>query len=496
MKKVLATITVIVLGIGAVAVVTLSSSGTSGENGIVANRIVIADRSSRTAYDSEGIKVVANDDWFRWSNPDKSSRLLCATVLQPNLSDRKYRVRFMDGTTTHGAEISRRMTMRGTEVDILADFPIEKSDAPIKMAIEGTDGKWETIYSGAKGQNTEFATWGTTAYGEPYFEVRNALQPGSGSGRYGFRVSSNLAEGNDNLSISGDGTLTIYDGTLLRKMSWIKIERSEYKSIESRWVAFGKKGQAQDFRDPVSKPEVVAIFSGRPEPSSLKNEMNSFYDRDETGWTVDGLPTSPRCNPRIAWNAGGDELPAWVLVRLPRSMAGVPVHLMTEDGISAVTMSVPIDPGVEGSPTWLYSVRSKYIKPRANFKLRYVSGAPQKVSTLANQRQCKYQQLNPGEFCVDKLDTRSKLIATNVPPQYRNMSTSIKAFDEHGTLIAQGSFISSDTICGAAIYPMYTNAKVAKVELYAQPYQWFELKDIPLVKPKRPATPQLQASRY
>ena len=93
MKKVLATIAVIVLGIGAIVVATLSSSGRSGANGIVASRIVIADRSSRTAYDSEGIKVVANDDWFRWSNPDKSSRLLCATVLQPNLSDRKYRVR-------------------------------------------------------------------------------------------------------------------------------------------------------------------------------------------------------------------------------------------------------------------------------------------------------------------------------------------------------------------------------------------------------------------
>jgi hypothetical protein len=491
MKKVLAATGVFVLVLAVIVVAVLPSREASSSN-----RIVLADRNMRVAYDASGNRVTPNEEWFRWSTPDKSSRLLCATVLQPNLSDRKYRVRFMDGTTTHGAEISRRMTMRGTEVDILADFPIEKSDAPIKMAIEGTDGKWETIYSGAKGQNTEFATWGTTASGERYFEVRNALQPGSDSGRYEFRVSSNLAEGNDNLSLSGDGTLTIYDGTLLRKTTWIKIERSEYKRIESRWVAFGKKGQAQDFRDPVSKPEVVAIFSGRPEPGLLKNEMNSFYDRDETGWTVDGLPTSPRCNPHIAWNAGGDSLPAWVLVRLPRSMAGVPLHLMTEDGISAVTMSVPIDPGVEGSPTWLYSVRSKYIKPRANFKLRYVSGAPQKVSTLANQRQCKYQQLNPGEFCVDKFDTRSKLIATNVPTQYRNMSTSLKAFDEHGTLIAQGSFISSDTICGAAIYPMYTNAKVAKVELYAQPYQWFELKDIPLVKPKRLATPQLQASRY
>ncbi len=458
-------------------------------------RVVIIDRSMGTAYDWNGFPTDPRPSWLKWTT-GPSSRQICVTLLQPNLSDRTYRLRYMNGINTHGAVIEKRVTLRGTEVDVLADYPIEDSDAPIKLTIEGTDGKWETVYSGAKGQNTAFAFWKLDHPTTPSFRITNAIEPGSDPGRYEFRYNSNLPPGKFWMTQSSDGTITSYDPGALGSISRIEAQRSEYKEIDTRWVAFGKKGRPEDFREVGSDPKIVAIFSGKPEASLRKDKWNSFYERDKQGWTLDGDPYVGRVQTSTVTNTTGDPLPAWVLVRLPRAMAKMPVHLLASDGSDACHFSEPIDPASDGSATRLFAVKSKYLSGAADLRLRVTLPEKSPVGTCSIEKNVGPERLNAGEFCISKWNVSDNYVAAKIPEAVRNAHVSLTAKDTTGVIVAQGSGLVSNQFCGTTIYPIYASRKIAKVELYAQPYKYFEFKDVPLIRPKPLAKPRLPASPY
>ncbi len=455
-------------------------------------KIAICDFRTQKAFDQNGTPSDFESDWKRELEfRPNAKRQVVFTVTQPPMVNRQYRIRF-SGSRGHSTGISPQWPYTtSTEVRVSSNFPITNNGDSVLVDLESTTGSWETVYEGKAGESNEAGIWDLNQINGALLTVKNACPPDR-QNDYIYRITTEpRMEKFQGSSPGADSTgrMFLFSREDAKTIKWVRVERSQYQTVYSSYLAFGTPGSKANARESISTPRFVGAFTGKQTQGSEANGVH--YRRDDIGWDVEGNPIEvSEENFHMETLSMDGEKPSWIAFRIPKGQELTSYRLLDDKGTILDAESYSFDPG-DGEGMYLVkSVSGKHVKPVMNFVLQSANGDYRREAEI--NRAAPYDSKKPmeeGTFSIVKSISKGRNYQTDVVAGSRldpNRDYRLAVFDSKGNRLAAGGQMRGPTYSiGTMLGPNERETPVGKVVLESRPYSRYVFNNIPMTKPER-----------
>ena len=453
-------------------------------------KISICDFRTQKAFDQNGKPIGYESDWKRELEfRPNAKRQVVFTVHQPPMVNRQYRIRFA-GARGHSTGISPQWPYTtSTEVRVSSNFPITNNRDSVLVDLESTTGSWETVYEGKTGESNEAALWDLDQINGALLTVKNACPPDR-QNEYTYRITTEPQmekfRGNSP-GADSTGRMFLFSREDAKTIKWVRVERSQYQTVFSGYLAFGTAGSKLNARESLSTPRFVGAFTGKQTQGSEANGVH--YRRDDIGWDLDGNPVEvSEENFHMETLSTDGEKPSWIAFRIPKGQELTSYRLLDDHGSILDAESYSFDPG-DGEGVYLVkSISGKNVKPAMNFVLQSANGDyRQEAETNRASPYDSKKPMEEGTFSIIKSIFKGKNYQTNVYAGFKldpNRDYRLAVFDSKGNRLAAGGQMRGPTFSiGTMLGPNERETPVAKVVLESRPFSRYEFNNVPLTKP-------------